>query len=171
MLRWYLVRTKPSRESTAQLNLRRQGFEVYLPLMTQSVRRHGRWQERVVPVFPAYLFLRLKEGEQSLGPVRSSVGVLGIVRFGASYALVPEQVIAGLRARANPQTGLHRLADSTLPPVGSEVRITMGPFEGLEGIFQRPAGPDRVVILLRLLGHTAAVRIPVDFVLPRRTGT
>jgi transcriptional antiterminator RfaH len=134
--------------------------------MVHSVRRAGQWRESIAPLFPRYLFLQLDEGREALGPVRSSVGVAGIVRFGASYAIVSERIMAELREREDPQTGLHRLAKRPLLARGAAVHITTGPFEGLEGVFERAAGSDRVVVLLNLLGQDAQVRIPADFVLP-----
>ena len=101
MLRWYLVHTKPLSEAIAQANLERQGYQVYLPRLAQSVLgRHPR-RERITPLFPRYLFLRLREGSQPLGPVRSSVGVRGVVRFGFRYAVVADDVICRLQARAD----------------------------------------------------------------------
>jgi len=164
MKRWYLVHTKPGGENIAQANLSRQEYEVYLPRVVQPVRRAGRWRERIAALFPRYLFLRLNEGRQSLGPVRSSVGVAGIVRFGFSYAVVPDPIVSGLQAREDPGTGLHRMARprSLLP--GDAVGISAGPFDGLQGIFEREAGADRVIVLLRLLGHEVSVRVPAQFV-------
>jgi transcriptional antiterminator RfaH len=166
MLRWYLIHTKPVREGVAEANLQRQGYDVYLPRIQQPVRRHGRWRESIVPLFPRYLFLQLSEGCQALSPVRSSVGVAGIVRFGTRYAIVPHHIIMQLRLRADPESGLHCLAKRPLLARGATVRITAGPFEGLDGVFEREAGPARVVVLLNLLGQDAAVRIPVDSVAP-----
>ena len=109
MLRWYLIHTKPLSEGVAQTNLERQGYETYVPRATQAVRCHGHWQDRIVALFPRYLFLRLNEGRQSLGPVRFTMGVASVVRFGSKYTIVPDQVIRDLRARADPATKLHRL--------------------------------------------------------------
>ena len=166
MLRWYLVHTKPSRESLAEENLRRQGYRVHLPRMVHSVRRAGQWRESIAPLFPRYLFLQLHEGRQALSPVRSSVGVAGIVRFGASYAIVADEIMRELRLREDPETGLHRLIMRPHLARGAAVHITTGPFEGLEGVFEREAGCDRVVVLLNLLGQDAQVRVHADFVLP-----
>jgi transcriptional antiterminator RfaH len=166
MLRWYVIQTKPSRECVAEANLRRQGYEVYVPRMLQSVRRRGQWSECIVPLFPRYLFLQLSEGCQALNPVRSSVGVTSIVRFGARYAIVPDRIITELRLRADPESGLHRLANRCVLTRGASVRITTGPFEGLDGVFEREAGSARVVVLLNLLGQDAPVRIRADFVAP-----
>jgi transcriptional antiterminator RfaH len=166
VLRWYLIHTKPARESLAAVNLERQGYYVHLPCLLQSVRRRGQWRECIAPLFPRYLFLRLSEGQQALGPVRSSLGVAGIVQFGASYAIVPDRIITDLRLRADAETGLHRLASRPALIRGASIHITTGPFEGLDGVFEREAGSDRVVVLLNLLGQDAPVRVPADFVLP-----
>ncbi len=164
MLRWYLIHTKPAGEVVARSNLERQGYEVYLPRLVQPVRRRLQWHERIVALFPRYLFLHLSEGLQALGPVRSSIGVAGIVRFGAEYAIVPDRIVSELRSREEPQTGLHRAPRRPPLKPGTPVRITHGPFDGLEGICERHAGADRVVVLLKLLGQDAPVRIPADFV-------
>jgi transcriptional antiterminator RfaH len=166
MLRWYLIHTKPARERLAEANLQRQGYEVHLPRLLHCVRRHGRSRDSIVPLFPRYLFLQLHEGRQALGPVRSSIGVTDIVRFGARYAIVPDEIIRQLRLRADPQSGLHRLAERPLLARGVAVRITNGPFEGLAGVFERAAGAARVVVLLNLLGQEAPVRVSCEFVAP-----
>ncbi len=167
MLRWYLVRTKPNAEATALRNLGRQAYEVYLPRLSQSLPWRGQWRDRVVPLFPGYLFLRIDEGRQALAPVHSTVGVAGIVRFGASYATVPDEIILDLRSLANPETGLHRL----LPPAqlvpGTKVRVVAGPFDGLEGVFQREAGEDRAIVLLSVLGQWASVGVASSSLMPR----
>ena len=164
MLRWYLVLTKPSCETLALKNLERQHYDIYMPRVLQTVRSHGRRHERVVALFPRYLFLRLNEGHQALGPVAFTVGVAAIVRFGSRYTVVPDQVIRDLQARADPNTGLHRLSCGPKLRPGTPVRIRLGPFDGLEGVFERQAGADRVVILLKLLGQTAPVCVPSDYI-------
>lgn len=166
MLRWYLIHTKPSAESVAQVNLERQGYAVYLPRLQQPMRRRARWKDVIVALFPRYLFLRLSEGEQPLSPVRSTSGVANVVRFGARYAVVPDEIVGQLRARADPESGLHRLSEKSPFRAGAPVRIAVGAFGGLEGIFEREAGAERVVVLLKLLGQDVAVRVPAGFVVP-----
>jgi transcriptional antiterminator RfaH len=162
MLCWYLIHTKPSGEALAVRNLERQGYEVYFPRVVQTVRRAGKWLERIGPLFPRYLFLRLNEGQQALGPVTFTLGVTGIVRFGTRYKVVPDRVVGDLQARAEPQSGLHRLRCKPKPVPGAAVRVSSGPFDGLEGVFEREAGADRVVVLLKLLGQSAPVCVSVD---------
>lgn len=163
MLRWYLVHTKRAREALAQANLQRQGFEVYYPRIRHCVRPGKQRHERVTALFPRYLFLHLDEGHQSLRPVHSTIGVAAVVRFGSQYTVVPEAVIRELQRRANPDTGLHHLTRAPMLTRGAKVRVCAGAFDGLEGIFERPAGADRVVVLLSLLGQDTAVHIPAQY--------
>jgi transcriptional antiterminator RfaH len=162
MPQWYLVCSKPLAEATAQAQLERQGYATYLPRLSQVVRRQQGWVERIGPLFPRYLFLRLDCGRQSLRPVHSTIGVSHVVRFGMHCAVVPEAIVAELRSRADPDTGLHRLRSQNELTAGTIVRITSGPFEGLEAIFERRAGLDRVVVLLNLLGQDASVCVSED---------
>jgi len=166
MRRWYVVHTKPRAEAIAEANLERQGYSVYYPRLSQSVRRGQRRREMIGPLFPRYLFLNLDEGRQSLKPVHSSFGVSAVVRFGSQYAIVTDAVIDALRERADHQSGLHRLnAEGCFRP-GAPVKVAEGPFEGLCGVFEREEGNERVLILLRFLGHDARVRVPTHAVAP-----
>jgi transcriptional antiterminator RfaH len=167
MLRWYLIRTKPAAETVAQTNLERQGYEVYLPRLLQNIAWRQQRRERIGALFPRYLFLRLHEGSQALAPVRSSLGVSDAVRFGYRYAIVADGVVRDLRARADPRTGLHRLARPAPLAPGAAVRVTTGPFDGLEGVFERDDGAERSIVLLKLLGQDTPVRIPAECILPR----
>ncbi len=166
MLRWYLVHTKPLRETLAQENLQRQGFEIYFPRLRHCVRLRKQFRHRVTALFPRYLFLQLDEGCQSLRPVHSTVGVANIVRFGFQYAIVPQAVICELQRRANPDTGLHQLTSAPVLVRGAKVRVGAGAFDGLEGIFQRSAGADRVVVLLSLLGQETTVHVQSQYIQP-----
>lgn len=166
--RWYLVHTKPCGESLAREHLQRQGYETYLPRVSVPAHRRGEWREKVVALFPRYLFLRLNEGEQELSPVRSTIGVSRVVCFGSRYAIVPDRIVGDLQLRADAVSGLHRLSCPPWLAAGTPVRITAGVFDGLEGIFERDDGTERVVVLLNLLGHGAPVCVASRFVMPAR---
>src|SRR5579862_5350548 len=131
MRRWYLIHSKPAAETHAQLQLQRQGYQTYFPRLLQTVRRHGRPRTQINPLFPRYLFLHLDEGRQCLTPVRSTLGVANIVRFGARFATVPDEIVGELRAREDPESGLHKLRPPPALGPGIPVRIAAGPFTGL----------------------------------------
>ena len=103
-------------------------------------------------------------GGNRLRPVHSTLGVSNIVRFGTRCAVVRDEIIDALRLRADPATGLHKLQAAAGFARGTRVRITAGPFCGIDGIFERAAGADRVLILLNMLGHETTVGFPTQFV-------
>lgn len=163
--RWFLVLTKPSSERIAESNLQRQGFRVYYPRVAKPARNRGRWVDRIVSLFPRYLFVQLDTDQQSLAPIRSTSGVSSLVCFGSTPAVVPARMMDDLIKRADPVSGLHLLANSVIQR-GARVSIVAGAFEGLSGIFEREAGNDRVVILLRLLGLDTPVRVQSGHIAP-----
>lgn len=170
MPRWYLIYTKPTAEGLAQANLVRQGFEVYFPRVLQKAHRAGRWMERLGALFPRYVFVRVNEDRQSLAPVRSTVGISGVVKFGGNYTVVPNAVVEELQRRADPDSGLHRLKSFLPFSPGLPIRVANGPFAGLEGVFQRELGQERVLVLLKVLGQGSGVRIPIDSIVPQASG-
>jgi transcriptional antiterminator RfaH len=160
---WYLVHTKPSAEGTASANLERQGYEVYYPQLARAPRRDGGSKGTTAALFPRYVFVRVIQDCQSLSPIRSTLGVANLVRFGVDYAVVPAKVVRGLKERADPITGLHTLRPKSLPH-GAPIRILDGALRGLEGVFDRDLGTDRVLVLLQLLGQSASVDLSSDFI-------
>ena len=151
--RWYLVYCKPRQETIARENLARQGYETYLPFMREARRRQGRRISVIAPMFPRYLFIHLSSQTDNWSPIRSTLGVVSIVRFGRAAAAVPDDLITALRSREDSQ-GLQSLPVEEYKP-GSRVRITEGSFAGYEGIFQVSSSRDRVTVLLDILGRSA----------------
>ena len=156
---WFAVYTKPRQEHTALLNLEGQSFECYLPMTDElRQRRVGYHKTRLTPLFPRYLFLNATPEFQNLATVRSTRGVVGLVRAGLELISIPSAVIAGLKSRMHPATGLIALDGMTLAD-GDKVRVVDGPFAMLEGIFKEHRGPTRSLMLLEILGRKIAVDI------------
>lgn len=156
--KWYLIYSKPRQEAVAEENLRRQGFECWLPQLSLQRRRRGRWVEAVEPLFPRYLFIHLRSGADNFAPIRSTRGVSGLVRIGIEPAQVPDPVVQALRRTLDPVSGLLTPTAQRLVP-GNLVEVLDGPFEGLRGVFQVQSGDERVVILLDVLGRSNRVKL------------
>lgn len=153
---WYVVRTKPRQETLAEANLLRQGYAAYLPRL-KVLRRIRRQQvSRLEPMFPQYLFFRPGREGQSIAPVRSTLGVLGVVRFGIEPAELDAKkldAILALESRQN-QASIEEL--SAIVP-GTRVAIVEGPLAGLEGLVSS-VSVKRVEVLMQLLGNDTRVR-------------
>ncbi|WP_412851419.1 transcription/translation regulatory transformer protein RfaH [Ectothiorhodospira shaposhnikovii] len=158
---WYLVYCKPRQEALAASRLRAQDYRIYLPRLKRRVRRAGRIRELEEALFPRYLFAAPSHEDQSIAPIRSTVGVTSLVRFGEQYPYIDAGIISLLRGREDPATGCHHLP-ADLPQPGQRVVITQGPLEGLEGIFETLSGETRVFILLDWLGKQTRARINLE---------
>ena len=156
---WYVVSCKPRQEPIARDNLVRQGFGVYFPQLSVRQRRRGQWEMVVQPLFPRYLFLRADRQHQSLAVVRSTRGALGLVRFGSEPAIVPDNLVSAIIARADPLSGLHNDVEKVIA-IGSKVQIQEGPFAGIDAVFAGNDGETRALLLIELLGKTNTVSVP-----------
>lgn len=155
---WYVVHTKPRKESVAEINLERQGFETYLPWFKRIARQRGAWKEVLEPLFPRYLFLRVDTSQQTVAPIRSTLGVTTLVTFGNRLIPVSDALVDGLRRNADAQTGVHTRPKQDFA-AGQSVAVMAGPFEGLQGVFDTASGEQRVAILLDVLGESTRVII------------
>lgn len=161
MKQWYVVYTKPRQEAVAEENLERQGYEVYLPLIAEPRRQRGRWRQCFEPLFPRYLFVRLRPGCDNTGPIRYTTGVSNVVRFAEELAAVDDHIVESLKRRADCATGWNVPKASVFEP-GDRVLMDDGPFAGVEAIFQAESGSERVVVLLNLLSRKNYISVNRD---------
>jgi transcriptional antiterminator RfaH len=146
MKSWYLLQSKPKQESLAYQHLCNQAYEAFLPMITVEKIRSGVRKTNVEPLFSRYLFVRLdSEGSQSWAPLRSTVGVSHLVRFGSHYAKLADDLVHILKDK------IHNHSVSGLFEPGDCVRITQGPFTGLEAVFNGYDGNHRALVLLNWL--------------------
>lgn len=61
---WYLVHAKPRQEQLALVNLDRQGYSSYMPVMSVERIRRGKAVVYKEPMFPRYLFVPLDSSHQ-----------------------------------------------------------------------------------------------------------
>src|SRR6185295_2967718 len=114
------------------------------PRVRQVSKRQGKRITIISPMFPRYLFIRLDDQSDNWGPIRSTIGVASLVRFGALPAQVPDRLISGLQERED-EAGVQPLPEEGYRP-GSRVRITEGSLAGYEGVLLAKSGRDRVVL-------------------------
>jgi len=159
MSNWYVIHTKPRQEARALENLQAQGYHCYLPLIAvEKIRQHHLSIEQE-PLFARYLFIELDSDAsgKSWSPIRSTLGVSKLVSFGTEPLKASRELIEALRQRtetvAQTPIALHQPGDA--------VRITDGPFAGLEGVLQMTNGESRAMVLLELLSKPTQVTLPI----------
>lgn len=156
-MHWYALRSKPRKEDVVWQQLRDQGVEVFYPrLRVHTVNPRSR---QLRPYFPGYLFVQAELETTGLSFFQWMPHALGLVTFGGEPSTVPENLIHAIRQRVEEISAAGGQVFDGLKP-GDVVRITYGPFEGYEAIFDaRLPGNERVRVLLQFLN---ARSVPVE---------
>ncbi len=159
-LTWYAVYTQPNAEIKAAEHLARQGYAAYLPRYRRHVR-HARAQALVLrPLFPRYLFVGLDRLAQRWRPIRSTVGVVGLVSSADEPVPVAAEIVDALRRRES-EGAFDLISPAQHLRAGDAIRVTRGAFADLVGRFLGAADDERVFILLDLLGRSVRAEVPV----------
>ncbi|MDR2507662.1 MAG: transcription/translation regulatory transformer protein RfaH [Candidatus Accumulibacter sp.] len=158
-MKWYLVHTKPRQEHVALINLERQGYACYLPLVPEEKLRRRKLSIVNEPLFPRYLFIHLDHGENAKdwGPIRSTRGVSRLVAFGNEPACIDENLIGLLRAR-------ERFAQGAPAPLFSpdeRLRLVDGAFAGIDAVYQMTDAEGRAMVLIELLSKSVQMTVPL----------
>ncbi|MBI3562312.1 MAG: transcription/translation regulatory transformer protein RfaH [Gammaproteobacteria bacterium] len=154
---WYLIFTKPRMEGLAKDNLSRQRYQTFLPRVKVTKRIRGRYACRVEAMFPRYLFIHLDTILDNWMPIRSTLGVSHMVRFGGTPAQVPDQLVEQLIGNQD-GCGINILPTREMI-AGDRVEILEGPMAGYIGTFEHASSTERVRILLKIVGNYTRVNI------------
>ena len=149
MKNWYLIQTKPQQESTAVQNLSNQGFNVFYP---KAIIKN-----KTVSLFPRYLFIELDDKTQNWTPIRSTKGVSNFVRFGLSFAKVPNQIINLIKIQQ--QQTIEKMINICSHHKGDHLEIQTGVFKGQQVIFQNYSSSERIIVLLKLIGQQQKIEL------------
>jgi len=157
--RWYLVQCRAHQDERALEHLQRQGFECYQPRYDEERIRRGRRELAILALFPRYLFIRLDRIHDNWLPIRSTRGVIQIVRFNEYPLPVSDAVIEQIRLRIEGGWPRKRYLQS-----GERVVITEGSFSGIEAIFLAGDDVRRVILLLNILHSEQRLSFPIGSV-------
>ena len=70
---------------------------MYLPQVTQKQVLKERVVIKAKAMFPRYLFVKASDEQVSLAAIRSTIGAIGLVRFGIEPAVVNPSLIERLK--------------------------------------------------------------------------
>jgi transcriptional antiterminator RfaH len=154
-LPWYVIHTKPRQEELATENLLRQAYRVYFPRIKQFRRSRGRQCAQLEPLFPRYIFLQPDSVAHSISPVRSTLGVSTLVRFGQEPAIIQAETLHAIREF---ETRRNAACDQDISPFRPGVRIHVadGSLAGMEGLVS-DVSHERIIVLMHLLGRDTRV--------------
>lgn len=165
MQSWFVVYTHPREEAIAEENLARQGYTTYWPRYARRVSHARKVQEVLASLFPRYLFVSFDPNVHGWRSIRSTRGVVDVIRNGHEPTQVSSALIDTIRARED-ERGSVVLGRQIDLEKGQRFRLKGGAFDAHELIFEARKDSERVVALLTLLGREFKVEVPVAQILP-----
>jgi transcriptional antiterminator RfaH len=159
--RWLAVYTKAKAEKALARYLRGRSVAHYLPVSTHTWKNKGRTFTSQLPLFPGYVFVYGDE-DQRVAALESNL---------ISKVLpVPDQ-----RRLYTDLCRVERMLAAEMPVVradalvpGQPIRISAGPFEGLEGTLLHQGGQLRLVVEVAFLRQAVSVEVEGWMVEPAR---
>lgn len=150
---WYLLFCKSRQEARVQANLQNQGIESFFAQLQVEKIIRGRRTLKESALFPNYLFVKLNPHTGNFAAVKNTRGVSGFVSYGASYQLVPEQLINELKNCEQAQ------GSNNLPQPGDLVYFNNGSFKDIQAIYKEPDGDMRSILLVNLLNKQVEMSV------------
>ena len=160
MISWCVAHTQPLKESVAQQHLLDQGYEVYMPRFKKTVRHARKVEDKLVPLFPRYIFVGMDLLSARWRSVNGTRGVSHLLMSNdLNPAKVPTRIIDDLRAQ--------EIGDGIVPVAslvnfvkGEKVRILDGAFTDQMAIFESMDDKSRVQLLLTFMGREMKMTLP-----------
>jgi transcriptional antiterminator RfaH len=149
---WTVAMTKAGCEQIAAFNLKRQGYTYYLPLY----RAHTPGQKvRIRALFPRYIFIHIEETWYS---ILGTYGISRLLMVENHPCQVADEIITDLKAKED-KRGFVNLEPKAKFKPGDIVKVSEGPLVGYPLLVEGMSGPERVKVLIDMLGRKVNVVI------------
>jgi len=156
---WFLAQVKPNCSQIARRNLKRQGYQTFLPLEDVTQQRKGRFITTKRPLFPGYIFVAFDAARGLWRTVNATYGITSLVSFGSAPSPVPHEIVSHLMDRCG-------VDDTLLPPdllqPGDSVLLTRGAFANFVAEVEMIDPDSRVWVLMDIMGGQTRVKVSAD---------
>lgn len=159
---WYVVQTKPQKEVSVFKLLCNGGFEAFLPKIKTFFQRSrngsGSVLDRIKPLFPSYLFVRLPLNDfNEFRTVKYTRGVHKLVGNPEGPIPITETIITIIRNRIGEQGYIEQ--GHFLKPK-DRVVVKRGVLKDLIGILEKPMDDrGRVEVLFKIVHHQMHAKV------------
>ena len=158
-MNWYLLQTKPNAHIVACENLRRQGFNVFLPLITKTAKKNGKFLDIKPPLFPGYIFMGTSINPIPWKSVNGTRGISRAVTLDGIYRSVNALIIKGLQHRCDEHGVLRRLNDIA---AADRAKIERGPFSDFICTVEQIKDDKRAWVLIDMLQQQTRTEVSLE---------
>ena len=156
---WFILQFKPNSHHQAAKNLKRQGFETFLPLTDMTSRKASQFVNTTRPLFPGYMFITFNRANTEWHKINNTYGVSRLVTFNSILKSIPTALIDNLMKR-------YDLSGKLMPmqklKKGDKVKVLNGPFANFIATVETYETDQRIWILMDLMGRKSKIQTQSD---------
>ena len=156
---WYAVYVRSRHEKKVHQLLLEKGVESSLPLIKTTRKWSDRNKKVEIPLFRGYVFVRIDVGRDKLNILKTD-GVVKFIGIRNKPSRIPDEEIHWMHmmVEQSPEVQIEKEI-----PVDRKVRVTAGPFNGIEGVVIRRRNQSRLVVLIESIMHAVSVEISPNY--------
>jgi len=164
-LSWYAAQLRPNGDALALVNLQRQGFTAFRPLIWETRRSEKGPQRLLKPMFPGYVFVQFDITLPEWPKIRSTRGISRLVgNVSGGPSRLPAGLIDALKQRC---AGNEPNSAANAFELGDKVYVSSGPFAAFLATVERMDAQNRVWLLIDFMGRAARFSADADQLVPQ----
>jgi transcriptional antiterminator RfaH len=157
---WYAAQLRPNGDALALVNLERQGFPAFRPLLWETRRSERGPQRLLKPMFPGYVFVQFDITQPEWPHIRSTRGISRLVgNMSGGPSRLPTGLIDALRQRC---AGNEANSAANALKQGDKVYVSSGPFAAFLATIERMDAQNRAWLLIDFMGRAARFSADAD---------
>ncbi|MCA0428066.1 MAG: UpxY family transcription antiterminator [Bacteroidetes bacterium] len=157
---WYVLYTKARAEKKVEIELRKKGFETFLPIHKTLKQWSDRkkWVEE--PLFRSYLFIKI-ELEKVYYDVLNTYGVVRFISFEKKPVIISDSEIRTIHLILGHFEHIE-VTEENLEP-GQTVEIIGGPLIGRRGVLIEKRGNQQFALELEGINQKLLLKVPLEY--------
>lgn len=154
--KWLVAQIKPNSYDLAFRNLKRQGFEVFIPKMNITIRKEKKFINKDSYLFPGYLFVGVDKQSFNWTKIQSTYGVSKLLVFNNKPSEISHDIIMALKNRYEANIDLS-LKENLKK--GDIIKFNSGPFSDLIAKIEGVSDKNRIYVLLEVMGGRRKLKV------------
>jgi transcriptional antiterminator RfaH len=159
--KWFAIYTRSRNEKKVVTELLEQGFQAWVPLHKTMRQWSDRKKMVEVPLFNSYVFIHTTPSK--IRTVISMIdGAVYVVSFSGQPAVIPDKQIEDLTLLLNSSEKFEVSFDEF--EQGDHVEVVKGSLKGLQGLFVKYKGQNRVLMHIDAINQKLIIDINPAFI-------
>ena len=156
---WYAIYVRSRHEKKVHQLLLEKGVESSLPLIKTTRKWSDRKKKVEIPLFRGYVLVKIDVDKDRL-KILETDGVVKIIGIQNKPSRIPNEEIHWIHMMVEK---FDTVQNENGIPVGQKVRVTAGPFKGVEGVAMRGGNQSRLVIVIESIMNAVSVEISPNY--------